>query len=63
MYSSTPDITVLFQHVNGAEAGGLDELMSGAEVAETLGVGRATVERDWAFAKAWLKRELLGPAA
>jgi RNA polymerase sigma factor (TIGR02999 family) len=28
------------------------------EVAEALGVGRATVERDWAFAKAWLAKEL-----
>ncbi|HLL88343.1 MAG TPA: ECF-type sigma factor [Tepidisphaeraceae bacterium] len=28
------------------------------EVANALGVGRATVERDWAFAKAWLAKEL-----
>jgi RNA polymerase sigma factor (TIGR02999 family) len=28
------------------------------EVADTLGIGRATVERDWAFAKAWLAKEL-----
>lgn len=28
------------------------------EVAESLGVGPATVDRDWAFAKAWLKKEL-----
>jgi RNA polymerase sigma factor (TIGR02999 family) len=28
------------------------------EVAKALGVALATVERDWAFAKAWLAREL-----
>src|SRR5262245_28588102 len=28
------------------------------EVAEALGVSRATVEVDWRFAKAWLQREL-----
>ena len=28
--------------------------------AEILGVGHATVERDWAFARAWLRRELGG---
>jgi RNA polymerase sigma factor (TIGR02999 family) len=27
------------------------------EIAESLGVSLATVERDWAFAKAWLARE------
>jgi len=29
-----------------------------AEAAEVLGVGHATVEADWAFAKAWLAKEL-----
>jgi RNA polymerase sigma factor (TIGR02999 family) len=28
------------------------------EIAKTLGVGLRTVEDDWAFAKAWLRREL-----
>ena len=28
------------------------------EAAEALGVGRATVERDWVFSKAWLASEL-----
>jgi RNA polymerase sigma factor (TIGR02999 family) len=28
------------------------------EIAELLQVGTATVKRDWAFAKAWLQREL-----
>jgi len=28
------------------------------EVGEALGVGHATVERDWKFAKAWLTKEL-----
>jgi RNA polymerase sigma factor (TIGR02999 family) len=30
------------------------------ETAETLAVSQATVERDWAFASAWLRRALLG---
>jgi RNA polymerase sigma factor (TIGR02999 family) len=28
------------------------------EIADALGVALATVERDWAFAKAWLAKEL-----
>ena len=32
--------------------------LSVPEAAEALGVGRATVERDWAFSKAWLASEL-----
>jgi len=28
------------------------------EVSESLGIGHATVERDWKFAKAWLQNEL-----
>jgi RNA polymerase sigma factor (TIGR02999 family) len=28
------------------------------EVAQTLGISRASIERDWAFAKAWLAKEL-----
>lgn len=32
--------------------------LSIAEVAESLGVGRATIDRDWAFARAWLANEL-----
>ena len=28
------------------------------EAAEALGVGRATVERDWSFVKTWLAKEL-----
>jgi len=31
------------------------------EAAETLGISQVTAKRDWAFAKAWLRREL-GPA-
>jgi RNA polymerase sigma factor (TIGR02999 family) len=34
--------------------GGLDE----KEIAEVLGVGLRTVERDWAFARAWLYQKL-----
>ena len=33
------------------------------ETAEVLGVSRATVNRDWVTAKAWLFRELTGGAA
>ncbi|MFO1050791.1 MAG: ECF-type sigma factor [Planctomycetota bacterium] len=32
--------------------------LTNREVAETLGIGEATVERDWQFSKAWLKRAL-----
>ena len=32
------------------------------EAAEALGVSPATVEREWAFAKAWLYRQLSSPA-
>ncbi len=28
------------------------------EIAKSLGVGRATVDRDWSFTKAWLKKEI-----
>jgi DNA-directed RNA polymerase specialized sigma24 family protein len=34
--------------------GGLTNL----EVAETLGVGERTVDRQWAYAKAWLFRKI-----
>ena len=30
------------------------------ETAEALGTSPATVKRDWAFARAWLNRELGG---
>ena len=32
--------------------------LSIAEAAEVLGVGHATVERDWSMARAWLRKEL-----
>lgn len=32
------------------------------EVADVLGISRATAVRHWAFARAWLYRELAGPA-
>jgi RNA polymerase sigma factor (TIGR02999 family) len=35
--------------------------LSIAETAEALGVGTATVERDWRLARAWLLRELAAP--
>ena len=28
------------------------------EIAEVLGIGHATVERDWKLARAWLRRQL-----
>jgi RNA polymerase sigma factor (TIGR02999 family) len=33
------------------------------EIAETLGVSRATVEREWTFARAWLYRAVSGTEA
>ena len=32
------------------------------ETAEAVGVSPATVKRQWAVARAWLKRSLMGPA-
>jgi RNA polymerase sigma factor (TIGR02999 family) len=37
--------------------------LSVEEAAEVLNVSRATVVRDWAFARAWLYRELGGPVS
>jgi RNA polymerase sigma-70 factor, ECF subfamily len=34
--------------------------LSIAEVAELLGISAKTVERDWHFARSWLKREMTG---
>lgn len=34
--------------------------MSMGEIVTSLGVSLATVERDWSFARAWLRRELAG---
>jgi RNA polymerase sigma factor (TIGR02999 family) len=34
--------------------------LSIAETAEVLGISHATVERNWNFARAWLRRELAG---
>ena len=28
------------------------------EIGEVLGIGHATVERDWKLARAWLRRQL-----
>jgi len=32
--------------------------LSMAEIAELLGVGKATVERDWSFSRSWLKEQM-----
>ena len=32
------------------------------EAADVLGVSHTTVESDWAFARAWIRKELEGPA-
>jgi RNA polymerase sigma factor (sigma-70 family) len=32
--------------------------MSPAEVAEALGISQKSVERDWSFARAWLRERL-----
>jgi len=37
--------------------------LSVAEAAQTLGISKRTADRLWAFARAWLHRELTGPAA
>ena len=34
--------------------------LSSDEIAEVLGITRRTVERDWRFARAWLREELAG---
>lgn len=31
-----------------------------AEIAEILGIAQSTVDRDWRFARSWLKREMSG---
>jgi RNA polymerase sigma-70 factor (ECF subfamily) len=36
--------------------------LSFEEIAEALGVGLRTVERDWQMARAWLRSELSGSA-
>lgn len=68
--SSTPDVDILAVHVALERLAGFDpeqarivELrffggLSIDEAAETLGVGHATVEREWAMARAWLRNEL-----
>lgn len=37
--------------------------LSVEEAAAALGISTATVKRDWAMARAWLRRELEGPSA
>jgi DNA-directed RNA polymerase specialized sigma24 family protein len=37
--------------------------LSVAEAAQTLGISMRTADRLWAFARAWLLRELTGTAA
>jgi len=36
--------------------------LTNEQAAEVLGVSLATVERDWSFARAWLRREIMGEA-
>jgi RNA polymerase sigma factor (TIGR02999 family) len=36
--------------------------MSAREIAEVLGIGERTVEREWKMAQAWLRREITGEA-
>jgi len=37
--------------------------LSAPEIAEVLGISRATVDRDWATARVWLHRQISGTAA
>lgn len=68
--SSTPDVDILAVHealerlaVFDAQQAEVVELrffggLSIDETAEILGVGHATVEREWTMARAWLRNEL-----
>ena len=35
--------------------------LTGEQAAKVLGMSTATAERDWAYARAWLHREIVGP--
>jgi RNA polymerase sigma-70 factor, ECF subfamily len=56
------DELLAFEAIDPRAAKGVELKFFGAleneEVAEVLGVGVATVKRDWALARAWLHREL-----
>ena len=68
--ANTPDVDILAVHEALERLGRFDEQqarivelrffggLSIEEAAETLGVGHATVEREWAMARAWLRNEL-----
>ena len=68
--STRPDFDVLALHEALEELASIDEQQSRIvelkffgglsieETAEVLGVGHATVERDWKMARAWLRRKL-----
>ena len=68
--AAMPDLDVLALHEALEELGAIDpqqarivELkffggLSIEETAEVLGIGHATVERDWKMARAWLRRKL-----
>jgi RNA polymerase sigma factor (TIGR02999 family) len=68
--SSTPDVDIIAVHEAlerlsrfDAQQARIVELrffggLSIEEAAKTLGVGHATVEREWAMARAWLRNEL-----
>jgi RNA polymerase sigma factor (TIGR02999 family) len=68
--ATRPDLDVLALHEALEELALLDQQqarvvelkffggLSIEEVAEVLGIGHATVERDWKIARAWLRRKL-----
>jgi len=68
--TDTPDVDILAIHEALERLARFDELqarivelrffggLSIEEAAETLRVGHATVEREWAMARAWLRNEL-----
>jgi RNA polymerase sigma-70 factor (ECF subfamily) len=68
--TSTPDVDILAVHEALERLAAFDEQqarivelrffggLSIAEASEVLGVGHATVERDWSMARAWLRKEL-----
>jgi RNA polymerase sigma factor (TIGR02999 family) len=68
--TSAPDVDILAVHEALERLAAFDDQqarivelrffggLSIAEAAEVLGVGHATVERDWSMARAWLRKEL-----
>ena len=64
--SGRPDITRLLREWQDGSAEALDRLLGGLTIEETvvvMGLSSATINREWAVARAWLYRELTGEAS